>query len=340
MLASLAGFFLVMACFGCLLMCAHSGWIHIEHNVIYIGPRPPSPDGEAGDTAPILLTEGQVLSLPEVEYSPPWQHFGETTSGLGGGGGDGGRAPMEDAARMRQCRGGGSMGGDDETAIDDNGREHDPAESLLSPLPPSLLDRTLSINCNTACSICLEDYERGERVRVLPCDHIFHTECIVPWLTERAPCCPLCKGGIVAEGGDGHEGRSEPSSAGHEVGFGGGASEGAPSEASSDVERGERASRGLGWGGSILSMLSSSETSVERIPFLSRILGARAPSQHFGHEEQREERGVEGLRTPLLRNQRSPPVSRRPSSGSGSGASTASSSRIISSRSQRRNVDD
>jgi len=25
------------------------------------------------------------------------------------------------------------------------------------------------------------------------CRHAFHTECILPWLTERQGCCPLCK---------------------------------------------------------------------------------------------------------------------------------------------------
>jgi hypothetical protein len=47
--------------------------------------------------------------------------------------------------------------------------------------------------CNTTCSICLEDFTPDETLRLLPCGHIFHTSCILPWLTKRATSCPLCK---------------------------------------------------------------------------------------------------------------------------------------------------
>ena len=44
------------------------------------------------------------------------------------------------------------------------------------------------------CSICLDDYEAGDRIRVLePCKHAFHAKCIGRWLAERSATCPLCK---------------------------------------------------------------------------------------------------------------------------------------------------
>jgi len=46
---------------------------------------------------------------------------------------------------------------------------------------------------NSTCSICIEDFAQGERLRVLPCGHSFHTECIMPWLTTRNANCPMCK---------------------------------------------------------------------------------------------------------------------------------------------------
>lgn len=43
------------------------------------------------------------------------------------------------------------------------------------------------------CSICTEDFELGEDLRVLPCDHKFHPACIDPWLLNISGTCPLCR---------------------------------------------------------------------------------------------------------------------------------------------------
>lgn len=41
------------------------------------------------------------------------------------------------------------------------------------------------------CSICTEDFEKGEDVRVLPCNHKYHPVCIDPWLLNVSGTCPL-----------------------------------------------------------------------------------------------------------------------------------------------------
>lgn len=43
------------------------------------------------------------------------------------------------------------------------------------------------------CSICTEDFNKGEEVRVLPCNHKFHPECVDPWLLNVSGTCPLCR---------------------------------------------------------------------------------------------------------------------------------------------------
>lgn len=56
------------------------------------------------------------------------------------------------------------------------------------------------------CAICLSEFDDGDMVRVLPCNHGFHKECADEWLlgkgrqparspldARRLPTCPLCK---------------------------------------------------------------------------------------------------------------------------------------------------
>ncbi|CAL8114148.1 unnamed protein product [Orchesella dallaii] len=47
------------------------------------------------------------------------------------------------------------------------------------------------------CSICLESFIVQDRVRILPCSHVFHQACIDPWLLKQRRKCPNCKRKIV-----------------------------------------------------------------------------------------------------------------------------------------------
>lgn len=42
------------------------------------------------------------------------------------------------------------------------------------------------------CAICLTTFENGETLRVLPCQHSFHTQCIDQWLGAHRTC-PMCR---------------------------------------------------------------------------------------------------------------------------------------------------
>ncbi|KAK5044748.1 hypothetical protein LTR84_010522 [Exophiala bonariae] len=56
------------------------------------------------------------------------------------------------------------------------------------------------------CSICTEDFHKGEELRVLPCNHKFHPDCVDPWLLNVSGTCPLCRIDLRPPTADGAEG--------------------------------------------------------------------------------------------------------------------------------------
>ncbi|MEQ2287694.1 hypothetical protein AMECASPLE_015356 [Ameca splendens] len=45
---------------------------------------------------------------------------------------------------------------------------------------------------NTQCQICFCDYTDGEKLRMLPCFHDYHVQCIDRWLKDNITC-PICR---------------------------------------------------------------------------------------------------------------------------------------------------
>lgn len=43
------------------------------------------------------------------------------------------------------------------------------------------------------CPVCLETMQPGEMVRILPCRHALHHDCITGWFQQGKYSCPLCK---------------------------------------------------------------------------------------------------------------------------------------------------
>lgn len=43
------------------------------------------------------------------------------------------------------------------------------------------------------CTICFEKYLKKDKCRVLKCKHMFHKDCVDPWLLNSSATCPICR---------------------------------------------------------------------------------------------------------------------------------------------------
>ena len=53
------------------------------------------------------------------------------------------------------------------------------------------IGRTDQFETENGCPICLEKFVGNRPIRVLPCRHRYHSDCVDDWLVKRRRC-PLC----------------------------------------------------------------------------------------------------------------------------------------------------
>ncbi|KAG8454722.1 hypothetical protein GDO86_001081 [Hymenochirus boettgeri] len=67
-----------------------------------------------------------------------------------------------------------------------------PADTEKIQALPTIQITADHVGSGLECPVCKEDYTVGENVRQLPCNHLFHNDCIIPWL-EQHDTCPVCR---------------------------------------------------------------------------------------------------------------------------------------------------
>ncbi|KAK4371287.1 hypothetical protein RND71_010762 [Anisodus tanguticus] len=66
------------------------------------------------------------------------------------------------------------------------------SKSAVEGLPNVKVDEELLRSELAQCAVCKDDFELGLDVKQMPCKHVYHNDCIMPWL-ELHNSCPVCR---------------------------------------------------------------------------------------------------------------------------------------------------
>ncbi|KAJ4781319.1 E3 ubiquitin-protein ligase RING1 [Rhynchospora pubera] len=70
--------------------------------------------------------------------------------------------------------------------------ENLPASKSAIESMPTLTISSQHVGMDSHCAVCKDPFELGAEAREMPCKHIYHQDCILPWLSIRNSC-PVCR---------------------------------------------------------------------------------------------------------------------------------------------------
>ncbi|XP_076884543.1 E3 ubiquitin-protein ligase RDUF1-like [Bidens hawaiensis] len=85
--------------------------------------------------------------------------------------------------------------------IDLNGlghADHPPASKAAVESMPVIEISDVHVSSELHCAVCKEAFVLGAEAREMPCNHIYHSDCILPWLNIRNSC-PVCRHEVAAD---------------------------------------------------------------------------------------------------------------------------------------------
>ncbi|XP_044476435.1 E3 ubiquitin-protein ligase RING1-like [Mangifera indica] len=104
-----------------------------------------------------------------------------------------------------------------------------PASKLaMEGLPDIKISEDLMGSDSSQCAVCKDSFELNEVAKQMPCKHIYHSDCILPWL-QLHNSCPVCRYELPTDDPDYEQRRNgnnniSDNNQGFSVGFGGGMS--------------------------------------------------------------------------------------------------------------------
>ena len=61
------------------------------------------------------------------------------------------------------------------------------------------------LSTSPVCAVCENDIVKEDEIVCLPCNHLFHPDCILPWI-ENHNTCPTCRAELPASQSDSEDG--------------------------------------------------------------------------------------------------------------------------------------
>jgi E3 ubiquitin-protein ligase RNF115/126 len=76
------------------------------------------------------------------------------------------------------------------------------SKTAIEALPTmKVTEEMMKSEMNNQCAVCKDEFESGEEVKGMPCKHVFHEDCIMPWL-KMHNSCPVCRYELPADDPD------------------------------------------------------------------------------------------------------------------------------------------
>ncbi|CAH8360483.1 unnamed protein product [Eruca vesicaria subsp. sativa] len=73
------------------------------------------------------------------------------------------------------------------------------AKSSIDALPTVKITQKHLKSLDSHCPVCKDEFELKSEVKQMPCKHVYHSDCIVPWLVQHNTC-PVCRKELPSRG--------------------------------------------------------------------------------------------------------------------------------------------
>lgn len=87
----------------------------------------------------------------------------------------------------------------EQLTLNDTRQGPPPATRSAIDSMPTIKITNRHLNTDSHCPVCKDRFELGSEARQMPCNHIYHSGCIEPWLVQHNSC-PVCRLELPAHG--------------------------------------------------------------------------------------------------------------------------------------------